>query len=111
MLNKCSNPECEATFRFLHEGRLFRFMRGYNSDSRGLHEVEYFWLCDNCCSRYTLAWDRNAGLVVAETSDRNKDARVILTVDQPQMNSVGAGRAPAPWSRGTQSGRGKEGVS
>jgi len=28
MIGKCANPACSTPFRYLHEGRLFRFERG-----------------------------------------------------------------------------------
>ena len=52
MLSKCANPKCAASFRYLHEGRLFRVE--LESESR---KFEYFWLCDECARIMTLGAD------------------------------------------------------
>lgn len=62
MLSKCANPNCSASFRYLHEGQLFRVGRATNGNggSNGLEKklpqhIEYFWLCDSCAPLMTLA--------------------------------------------------------
>ncbi len=59
MLDKCSNPSCSASFRFLQDGKLFRLERdprGNNAttDSSRSRRVEYYWLCEPCASTMTL---------------------------------------------------------
>ena len=59
MLTKCANPACSATFRYLHEGRLFVFEPKRDAPQRGppadledtgrSHSPQYFWLCFSCC--------------------------------------------------------------
>ena len=62
MLSKCANPNCSASFRYLHEGKLFRVGRATNgnggsngSGKKVPQQLEYFWLCDSCASLMTLA--------------------------------------------------------
>jgi hypothetical protein len=75
MVSKCANPECLATFRYLHTGKLFRFETSFGHERRlglGQNEVamrplrrlEFYWLCENCAPRMTLAYDRQSGLKV-----------------------------------------------
>jgi hypothetical protein len=66
MLSKCANPNCSAPFRYLHEGRLFRVARPARDDGNGNgswkkvpQQLEYFWLCDSCAGRMTLACGEN----------------------------------------------------
>jgi hypothetical protein len=65
VIRKCANPGCAAIFRYLHEGKLFKFeMRsldqptietsGADQKERPSHEIEWFWLCDSCASTMTL---------------------------------------------------------
>ena len=62
MLDKCLNPECSRPFLYLRVGRLFRFERHPRSHINtpepaavlGRNSSEFFWLCENCASRYTL---------------------------------------------------------
>ena len=45
MVSRCANPECQAPFLYLREGRLFATQRMLHDS----HEnVEYFWLCGYC---------------------------------------------------------------
>jgi hypothetical protein len=66
MLSKCVNPSCQATFRYLHEGKLFKLE---GSDPRfktlGIKPVnsEYFWLCSECAVQMTVVF-QNGGVLV-----------------------------------------------
>jgi hypothetical protein len=73
MISKCANPACSACFRYLHEGRLFRFEREAGADTEPLlgfdptpHKhsagVEFFWLCENCSATLTLTYRKNIGV-------------------------------------------------
>ncbi|MBV8207674.1 MAG: hypothetical protein JO041_12840 [Acidobacteria bacterium] len=54
MVSKCANPGCSATFRYLHDGKVFRV----EFDTRGnARKPEYFWLCGDCASLMTIATD------------------------------------------------------
>ncbi len=65
MVSKCANPSCNATFRFMHAGRVFRFDFPVDNpdishqdilwDANGLpRKTELFWLCDDCARIFTL---------------------------------------------------------
>jgi hypothetical protein len=64
MLSKCANPGCPATFRYLHEGRLFRFDTGATGPNPGrdARNLEYFWLCAECSGKVTLSLEKGAGV-------------------------------------------------
>lgn len=64
MLSKCANPACAASFRFLHEGKLFVLECGTVrpqpigpgeswAGSENRHR-EVFWLCSSCSRHLTL---------------------------------------------------------
>src|SRR5262245_40418140 len=59
LLSKCVNPECFATFRYLHEGKLFKLEC---SDPRlktlkiKPASSEYFWLCSACVDHMTVVF-------------------------------------------------------
>jgi hypothetical protein len=60
MVSKCANPDCNATFRYLHEGKLFTVPRTSGQlDStpwpqRKICCVEYLWLCQSCSPRLDI---------------------------------------------------------
>jgi len=61
MLSKCANPECCESFRYLHEGKLFRLCPtpevqiAAGTFKPALHER--FWLCTRCSRKMTLVWE------------------------------------------------------
>ena len=51
MLSQCLNPACSATFRYMHEGRVFTVERTAPSDCLShppVRSVERYWLCSGC---------------------------------------------------------------
>ena len=56
MVSKCANPACDASFRYLHEGRIFsvRSDSAEHSAKATGHTVERYWLCSACSDRMTL---------------------------------------------------------
>ncbi len=73
MLSKCANPACTTPFHYLRDGKLFQIDTSLGSP-RGLgpqlvaepmqpHRVEFFWLCAECSSTMTLAFQRGKGVV------------------------------------------------
>jgi hypothetical protein len=67
MLSKCANPSCSTTFRYLHQGKLFRFeieleqQFGKEREKKACR-VEYFWLCDACSALLSLRYDHVKGV-------------------------------------------------
>lgn len=71
MLHKCANPNCANPFRKLSEGKLFlveteSFLPGKSGlrrwDEGTQHRIEHFWLCAQCASVLTLAFEKGKGL-------------------------------------------------
>ena len=59
MLSKCVNPECFATFRYLHEGKLFKLeCNDPRFKTLGIKPAssEYFWLCSACVDHMTVVF-------------------------------------------------------
>lgn len=56
MVSRCANPSCESQFRYLHEGRLFRFATNGIADgvTKNRLNFDFWWLCGQCCSSVTL---------------------------------------------------------
>lgn len=68
MLSKCANPVCSATFRYLHQGRIFQLVLTPAAElaaaENGLLRVERFWLCDACSKEMNVIWDGARAKVV-----------------------------------------------
>jgi hypothetical protein len=50
MLSSCLNPACNASFRYLYDGRIFTVERFVTSPD-GLNTeriIEHYWLCGPC---------------------------------------------------------------
>ena len=74
MVSKCANPDCSATFRYFHVGKLFRLEttagldRRHSLDddegvaSKPMRRIMFYWLCENCAAKMTLAFDRDTGI-------------------------------------------------
>lgn len=77
MVHKCANPQCTAEFRYASQGHLFPFeLRGPIGPCKDVpecicqknpdHATVCFWLCDRCCSHYTLRFSTVNGLQLKE---------------------------------------------
>lgn len=73
MVSKCANPDCAATFRYFHLGRLFRLETETGLDRRRslgaddavkkpLRRIEFYWLCENCAQRMTVVFEKGVGV-------------------------------------------------
>jgi hypothetical protein len=73
MVQKCANPQCEAEFRYASRGRVFSFeLRNPQApchdvpraicERKPSHVTIHFWLCECCCSKFTLRFARETGL-------------------------------------------------
>lgn len=78
MVSKCANPECAATFRYFHQGKLFRLQteagvdrrRSLGDDDKAekhLRRIEFYWLCENCAGKMTLVFEKGAGVSVQQS--------------------------------------------
>ena len=59
MVSKCANPRCSTPFRTLKKGRLIVLhlrqpvLKGTFAEAEA-KDFEPFWLCEECCDRFTL---------------------------------------------------------
>ena len=87
MLAKCANPACSATFRYLHEGKLFAIESRADSLKRGPPaDAEYasrskspqnFWLCSSCCRDLTVQTDGDHGITLVGKETAPQSASVM----------------------------------
>ena len=84
MVSKCSNPHCSASFRYLRTGKLFRFdtPSGHDGGDWGgpkpVKRVEFFWLCEDCVTKFTLVTDAGLGARVVSLQPRARSAAAGL---------------------------------
>jgi hypothetical protein len=74
MLSKCANPACTTPFHYLRDGKLFQIDTSLGSpkmvgpqlvaEPRQPRRIEFFWLCAECSSTMTLAFQRGKGVVM-----------------------------------------------
>lgn len=81
MFSQCANPDCEAGFDY-REGHLYRFHKDHaaNEPPPNTHSVQHFWLCAECCLRFTLEYREREGVILrsrAEQSYELPDDRLI----------------------------------
>jgi hypothetical protein len=73
MLSKCANPECTKPFLYLCQGKLFRFEVEQDDPPPAAQDpgrtfmrihrrTEYFWLCESCAKRMTVAYQKGKGV-------------------------------------------------
>ena len=85
MLSKCANPNCVAPFRYFHLGKLFRVDTSAGPDRRRtlgqdeltdkpIRRIEFYWLCENCASKMTLVYDKQAGVTVGHKTQAKSAA-------------------------------------
>ena len=74
MLSKCANPVCTTPFHYLRDGKLFQIDTAHGGPQmvgpllaagpKQPHRIEFFWLCAECSSTMTLAFQRGKGVVM-----------------------------------------------
>jgi hypothetical protein len=79
VVSKCANPECGASFLYLHQGKLFRVETGSDFDRTGWgktpsRRAEYFWLCVTCAATMTIVVDPGGAVTVRAQEDRHPPA-------------------------------------
>jgi hypothetical protein len=73
VVSKCANPDCSATFRYFHQGKLFRLeieaglerRRALGTDDemkKPLRRIEFYWLCENCAQKMTIVFEKGVGV-------------------------------------------------
>ena len=84
MLSKCSNPDCSASFLYLHSGKLFRLNRrkpaasSQDLEKKPARGIEFFWLCESCAAEFTLRADESSGVQVVSLPRRAMAAAASL---------------------------------
>lgn len=86
MVQKCSNPDCNAEFRYASRGRLFSFeLRNPTApchdvpraicETKPSHATVSFWLCERCSSKFTLQFTTKTGLALIAAAATNSPPR------------------------------------
>ena len=81
MFSTCANPDCATPFDY-HRGEFFRFHNDHMNDAPDTksHSVQHFWLCECCCEKYTLHYEKRRGVLISIRSEAvrpRETARVI----------------------------------
>jgi len=74
VVSKCANPECGATFRYFHLGKLFRLetetghdrrrsMGVDNAVQKPIRRIEFYWLCEDCAQKMTIVFEKGTGAI------------------------------------------------
>jgi hypothetical protein len=73
VVSKCANPDCAASFRYFHQGKLFRLETEAGPDRRRalgnddeikkpLRRIEFYWLCEDCAQKMTIVVEKGVGV-------------------------------------------------
>ena len=69
MLSKCANSACFNSFRYFHQGKLFRMAmsaenhpEGGSAAKKSAGHTEFFWLCEECSSEMTVIFKPGGGV-------------------------------------------------
>jgi hypothetical protein len=104
MVSKCANPECSETFKYLHQGKIFRLCPTPEAEvvagTLDPSLYERFWLCDKCSKEMKLIWDgtqiRFTALprekIQAEAPPLRTDSDQKLRRRRPRVRAASAGR-------------------
>ncbi len=82
MVYKCFNPACSVPFRYMHEGRLFRFekrslsvpMQAEEPPRKAPSRIEFFWLCDQCADTMSVSVSDGRVVLVRKLAFAHKAA-------------------------------------
>ncbi len=80
MISHCANPACKLSFHYLRGGRLYRFELHSPSPPcvdvpnaictlKPKHAVVFFWLCEQCCTKFSLRFEQHRGLTLIPASN------------------------------------------
>lgn len=79
MLSKCANPTCSTPLVYLREGKIFMVESSDLPREASVpalpkkpSRIEHFWLCGNCSTDMTLAFDCEAGVQVVRKAQPPK---------------------------------------
>jgi hypothetical protein len=93
MVSHCANPNCKVPFHYLRGGRLYRFdikspqmpcadvPNAICSDKPSRATV-YFWMCMDCCRRFSLKFDPCAGVELISLANPAQVGNSPVVVEQ-----------------------------
>jgi hypothetical protein len=87
MLTKCSNPACDAVFRYLYDGRVFVLEKDPAVGLETSKRPEYFWLCRRCSSKMTLRLGEDAPVVPMLLLDEIQETPDGVILDSPDRRA------------------------
>lgn len=101
MLTKCANPKCFASFRYLHDGKVFMIPGEGTAAMSALRpeqpnagcaarSSEYYWLCNTCSQTMTIVLDRHKTVRVvpiATLRALERDRGTSLNQQQHALNA------------------------
>lgn len=80
MLSKCANPNCSNLFRYLNQGKLFRWDGLIKAEHRlslvnnvarkSVSATEFYWLCQDCSTQMTVVYREGIGVTVRPIAAR-----------------------------------------
>jgi hypothetical protein len=80
MVSRCANSFCSASFRYLHEGKLFCLeVASREPHSQASRDVEYFWLCGQCATQLRVAVENGRAVVLPRWIGEGRQAEVPHT--------------------------------
>jgi hypothetical protein len=70
MFSMCANPDCCVALAY-GQGRFFRFHKCHavGEKAPNTHSVQHFWLCDDCCRKFTLEYQSGTGVLIKHRPD------------------------------------------
>jgi hypothetical protein len=132
MVGKCANSSCHTSFRYLHEGKLFRIeiptpqagsdRFGRDSSDNFVRKVEWYWLCSRCSAQMTLKMEKGGGVITVPLSvldsamtGEGRDNRGAGNTEAPSTTARGLGTAATdnrkPYRASRSTDRGWSGAS
>ena len=89
MVSKCANPNCFASFHYLHEGKLFVVDEHAADPLRAAsHPPRCFWLCSQCSRSLLVVYDAQDGmrLIPAMASARPRTSCEVFPFGSKAIN-------------------------
>jgi hypothetical protein len=86
MLSKCANPTCSASFRLLHEGRIFNLAIPEPTTDANQYPrvtIEHYWLCRECSQTLKVMVDFGLAVVCPRHLQLAEGTPVIADESKP----------------------------
>ncbi len=93
MVSHCANPNCKVPFHYLRGGRLYRFeikspqipcadVPNAICSEKPSRATVYFWMCMDCCRRFSLKFDPCAGVELVPIANRGQIGNSPVVIEQ-----------------------------